>query len=226
VGSVWGIVVAGGSGTRFGGPKQFVSLAGRTVAERSVAACRSVCERVVLVVPAGAPDERDESDGSPGAPAHGADVVVVGGPTRAASVRSGLAALGPDAAVVVVHDAARPLAQPALFEAVVGALGSGAAGAICAVAVSDTVKRVRRDARDDVTVAETVDRSDLVAVQTPQAFVVDVLRRAHEHEPEATDDAALVEALGLRVAVVPGDPGNLKLTTPADLARAELLVGA
>jgi len=217
MGSVWGIVVAGGSGTRFGAPKQFVSLAGRTVAERSVAACRVVCERVVLVVPAGSAPPPDD---------HGADIVVPGGATRAASVRSGLSALGPDADIVVVHDAARPLARPELFESVVEALGRGAAGAICAVAVSDTVKRVTAGPGEDVAVVETLDRSDLVTVQTPQAFVVEVLRRAHEGEPEATDDAALVEALGLTVAVVPGDPGNLKLTTPADLARAELMVGA
>jgi 2-C-methyl-D-erythritol 4-phosphate cytidylyltransferase len=217
MGSVWGIVVAGGSGTRFGAHKQFVSLAGRTVAERSVAACRAVCERVVLVVPAGSETPPDN---------HGADIVVDGGATRAGSVRSGLSALGPDAEIVVVHDAARPLARPELFASVVDALGRGAAGAICAVAVSDTVKRVTSGPGEDVAVVETLDRSDLVTVQTPQAFVVDVLRRAHEGEPEATDDAALVEALGLTVAVVPGDPGNLKLTTPADLARAELMVGA
>jgi 2-C-methyl-D-erythritol 4-phosphate cytidylyltransferase len=214
VGRVFGIVVAGGSGSRYGAQKQFAALAGRTVAERSVAAARSVADRVVLVVPAGS-----------GPAAHGADLVVTGGATRSASVRAGLAAVGEDAEVVVVHDAARPLARPELFAAVLDAVRAGAAGAICAVALSDTVKKVVRDDRG-VRVLSTLERTDLVAVQTPQAFRPDALRRAHAGEPEATDDAALVEALGLEVAVVEGDPGNLKLTTPDDLARAERLLGA
>jgi 2-C-methyl-D-erythritol 4-phosphate cytidylyltransferase len=139
-------------------------------------------------------------------------------------VRAGLRAVGPEAEIVVVHDAARPLAGPQLFKAVVAALeADGVVGAICALPVTDTVKRVVRARGGDPSVVETLDRSELVAVQTPQAFSVDVLRRAHEGEPDATDDAALVEALGLTVSVVPGDPDNLKLTTPADLARAELL---
>jgi 2-C-methyl-D-erythritol 4-phosphate cytidylyltransferase len=211
MGRVWGVVVAGGSGSRFGKAKQFVSLAGRPVAERSVAACRSVCDRVVLVVPGGTTNE-----------AHGADIVVEGGASRAASVRAGLAALPDDAEIVVVHDAARPLARPELFASVVAALSNDVAGAVPGIAVSDTVKRVRRDG-SDATVVETLDRSELVAVQTPQAFRLDALRRAHSGDPDATDDAALVEAIGLRVAVVPGDPDNLKLTTPADLVRAESL---
>jgi 2-C-methyl-D-erythritol 4-phosphate cytidylyltransferase len=215
VGRVAGIVVAGGAGTRFGAPKQFLPLAGRSVAERSVGACRSVADRVVLVVPTGAQSET-----------HGADLVVEGGDTRAASVRAGLSVIDPDADAVVVHDAARPLARPELFAAVLAALESGAAGAVCAVAVSDTVKRVARGPGDGLSVVETLDRSELVAVQTPQAFRPDALRRAHAGEPDATDDAALVEALGLRVAVVPGDPENLKLTTPADFARAERILGA
>jgi 2-C-methyl-D-erythritol 4-phosphate cytidylyltransferase len=220
MGRVWGVVVAGGSGTRFGEAKQFASLAGRPVARWAVTACRSVCDSVVLVVPA----DRLSNDA---AVRHGADVVVAGGPTRAASVRAGLQVLGPEAEIVVVHDAARPLATPELFKAVVAALAGGqVAGAICAVPVTDTVKRVAAGDRDsESAVVETLDRADLVAVQTPQAFFVEVLRRAHEGDPEATDDAALVEALGLTVSVVPGDPDNLKLTTPADLARAETLLG-
>jgi 2-C-methyl-D-erythritol 4-phosphate cytidylyltransferase len=214
VGRVWGIVVAGGSGSRFGAQKQFAPLAGRTVAARSVAATRSVADQVVLVVPDGA-----------GGDTHGADVVVVGGATRSASVRAGLAAVGADAEVVVVHDAARPLARPELFAKVLEAVRAGAPGAICALAVSDTVKRVVRDGRG-TRVAATLDRAELVAVQTPQAFQAAALRRAHEGGPDATDDAALLEALGLDVAVVEGDPGNFKLTTPEDLARAERLLGA
>jgi 2-C-methyl-D-erythritol 4-phosphate cytidylyltransferase len=214
---VWGVVVAGGSGERFGAPKQFALLGGRPVLEWSVAACRPSCARVVLVLPAG----DDALAAEP--PPYGADVVVRGGATRAASVRAGLAAVPLDVDVVVVHDAARPLAAPALFEAVVAALGDGAAGAICALPVSDTLKRTDRSFSDEAApvVLGTVDRRELVAVQTPQAFVASVLRRAHASNPDATDDAALVEALGATVRVVQGDPGNLKLTTPVDLAFAE-----
>ncbi|HLN16046.1 MAG TPA: 2-C-methyl-D-erythritol 4-phosphate cytidylyltransferase [Acidimicrobiales bacterium] len=218
--SVWAVVVAGGSGERFGRMKQFALLGGRPVVARAVAACRSVARGVVLVVPKGATDED-----------YGADAVVVGGATRSASVREGLAAVPGDADVVVVHDAVRPLAPPALFAAVLAALADGeAAGAVPALPVADTLKRVaplltERAGPPWPVVQATVDRGDLVAVQTPQAFVAEVLRRAHAGGPEATDDAALLEALGATVRVVPGDPRNLKLTTPADLARAEQLLG-
>ncbi len=211
MGGVWGVVVAGGSGRRFGAPKQFALLAGRPVVEWSVLACRSVADGVVLVLPPGATSR------------HGADVVVPGGPTRSASVRHGLEAIPADATVVVVHDGARPLADPALFQAVVEAVGEDAPGAICAVALADTVKRV---GGEPPVVQATLARADLVAVQTPQAFLADVLRQAHVDGPDATDDAALLEALGATVRVVPGDPRNLKLTTPADLAYAEHLLAA
>jgi 2-C-methyl-D-erythritol 4-phosphate cytidylyltransferase len=207
---VWAIVVAGGSGQRFGQRKQFALLGGRPMAQWSVAACRPVSSGVVLVVPTGY-----ERQGE-----HGADRVVVGGPTRAASVRCGLAAVPDDAEVILVHDAARPLAPEALFDAVVAAVSGPEGGAaICALPVSDTIKRV-----DDGFVTATLDRSELVAVQTPQAFRADLLRRAHSTGAEATDDAALVELLGEPVRVVPGDPRNLKITTEADLHTAERLL--
>jgi 2-C-methyl-D-erythritol 4-phosphate cytidylyltransferase len=118
--------------------------------------------------------------------------------------------------VVIVHDAARPLATPGLFSAVLGALTSaGVDGAIPGVPVSDTIKRVH-----DGHVVSTLDRSELMAVQTPQAFKADVIRRAHAGGREATDDAALVEAIGGRVVVVAGEIGNVKVTTAADLAWA------
>lgn len=200
------IVVAAGEGERYGSRKQFCDLAGRSVASRSVDVARAVAEFVVIVVP---PDATSES--------HGADAVVAGGPSRAASVRAGLAAIEGSARVVVVHDAARPLASPALFRAVVRALDdSSLAGAVPGLAIADTVKRV--NGHDDPIVVETLDRMTLVAVQTPQAFVADTLRRAHDEQREATDDASLVEAIGGRVAIVPGEPGNRKLTTRDDLA--------
>jgi 2-C-methyl-D-erythritol 4-phosphate cytidylyltransferase len=122
---------------------------------------------------------------------------------------------------VVVHDAARPLATRALFEAVVAAVRSGADAAIPGLPVADTLKRVR-----DERVLETVDRGELVAVQTPQAFRASMLRAAHAGSDDATDDAALVEAVGGNVVVVPGEPRNLKITTPDDLLVAAALLDA
>jgi len=120
---------------------------------------------------------------------------------------------------VIVHDAARPFASVALFEAVVAAIAAGADGAVPGVPVTDTVKRVHGDA-----VVATLDRSELVTVQTPQAFAASILRAAHASGGDDTDDAALVEAAGGRVVVVPGDAVNAKLTTPHDLelARADV----
>jgi 2-C-methyl-D-erythritol 4-phosphate cytidylyltransferase len=207
---VWAVVVAGGSGRRYGQLKQFALLGDRPVVAWAVAACRPSSSGVVLVLPPGGADGL----------AHGADVVVEGGATRAESVRRGLAAVPDQAEVIVVHDAARPLASPDLFRAVIAAVTVGGAdGAIPALPVSDTIKVVNGE-----TVTATLDRSVLVAVQTPQAFVGDVLRRAHARGAEATDDAALVEMLGATVRVVPGEPHNLKITTPADLGTAEGLL--
>jgi 2-C-methyl-D-erythritol 4-phosphate cytidylyltransferase len=210
--SVWAVVVAAGGGSRFGAHKQFASLGGRPVVAWSVVSAQSAADGVVLVLPAG------HRDGAGGEELHGADVAVTGGATRAESVRAGLAAVPRDAEIVVVHDGVRPLASPALFRAVIDAVRSGADAVVPGLAVVDTLKRVAGDV-----VVDTVARHDLVAVQTPQAFRADVLRRAHEGEPDATDDAALVEALGATVRVVPGDPRNVKVTTPADLEIAQSL---
>jgi 2-C-methyl-D-erythritol 4-phosphate cytidylyltransferase len=199
--TTWAIVVAAGSGSRFGGTKQFEELEGRRVVDWALAATRSVADGVVLVVPA---DHVD--DGSP------ADTVVAGGATRSASVRAGLDAVPADAEVVVVHDAARPFAAPALFEAVVAAVRDGADAAVPGVPLADTVKRVAGSQ-----VVETLDRAELVAVQTPQAFTAQAIRQAHAGAGEATDDAALVELAGGRVVVVPGDPANTKITLRTDL---------
>ena len=212
MGGVWAIVVAGGGGRRFGGPKQFEDLHGRRVLDWSLAAARAACDGVVAVVPA---------DRLAGESAHHESErgTVAGGATRSGSVRAGLAAVPADAEIVVVHDAARPLAGAELFHRVVAAIRAGADAAVPGVPVADTVKRVK-----DGRVVATVDRSDLVGVQTPQAFRAGVLRQAHAGDPEATDDAALVEALGGAVVVVEGDPRNLKLTSPDDLTVARALL--
>lgn len=206
---MWAVVVAAGGGSRFGGKKQFAMIGGRPMVDWSLSTARAVVDGVVLVVPAG--DPRISSPGS-----CGADIVVEGGKTRAESVRAGLAAVPDDAGIVVVHDGARPLATTALFAAVIGEVRSGADAAVPATPVADTLKRVA-----DGAVSGTVERDGLVAVQTPQAFRADVLRRAHATGGDATDDAGLVEALGIEVRVVPGEARNLKVTTAADLELAQ-----
>lgn len=201
---VWVVVVAAGSGRRFGGPKQYEPLAGRRVIDWSIAAARTVADGVVVVVP---PESMTDE------PA--ADVVVVGGATRSASVRAGLAAVPDDAAVVLVHDAARPMASHALFRSVVDAVLAGADVAVPALAVTDSMC-------DQSGVP--VDREGLRTVQTPQGFRADALRRVHASAPEATDDASLVVGAGGRLRMVQGERWNLKITEPDDLAVAALFL--
>ena len=205
----WAIVVAGGEGRRFGAAKQFLDLAGRPVLDWSVEAARSVADEVVLVLPS-------DALGDPARHA-GCRLVAAGGVTRADSVRAGLALVAPEVEYVLVHDAARPLASPALFRAVADALAAGAEAVVPGLALHDTIKRVV-----DGRVESTLRREELVAVQTPQGFRAEVLRRAHATGAEASDDAALVEALGVSVRVVPGEEHNVKLTTTADLGLAAL----
>jgi 2-C-methyl-D-erythritol 4-phosphate cytidylyltransferase len=204
----WGIVVAAGSGARFGGAKQFLEVGGERLVDRAVLSATRCCNGVVVVLPAGV-----DWDGPPIAAS------VVGGATRAESVRSGLAAVPMEADVVLVHDAARPLAADDLFSAVISAVEAGADGAVPGVAISDTVKRIAGDR-----VLETVPREDLVTVQTPQAFRAPSLRAAHAGGADGTDDAALVESKGGTVIVVPGDPINVKVTGPDDVALVEALL--
>jgi 2-C-methyl-D-erythritol 4-phosphate cytidylyltransferase len=204
---VWAIIVAGGMGTRFGAPKQFADLGGRPLVSWSLAAARQACDGIVLVLPAGGATGRWD-----------ADVTVSGGATRSKSVRAGLAAVPATADIVAVHDAARPLARPSLWEKVVDAVAAGADGAVPASPVTDTVKEIRSDGR-----LSTLDRERLVAVQTPQAFRAAVLREAHLAGEDATDDASMVEAIGGRIALVDGPPDNVKVTSPLDLVVAAAL---
>lgn len=204
--SAWAIVVAAGCGSRFGGDKQSADLGGRRVVDWSIAAANQSCSGVVVVIP-------------PGSPGFGAEVEVEGGATRSESVRRGLGAVPDDAEVIAVHDGARPLATTELFAAVIDAVRSGADGAVPGLPVADALQRVEGDE-----IAAPVDRSGLVAVQTPQAFRAAALRDAHAGGADAADDAALVVAGGGRVVVVPGQTGNVKITTAADLelARAQV----
>ncbi|HET7522552.1 MAG TPA: 2-C-methyl-D-erythritol 4-phosphate cytidylyltransferase [Acidimicrobiales bacterium] len=203
----WAVVVAGGSGSRFGGPKQFAALAGRPLVEWSLETARKFCDGVVLVLPPGTPGE------------WGSALVVTGGETRSDSVRAGLAAVPDGVDMIVVHDAARPLAGEALWQAVLEAVEAGADGAIPACPVTDTIKKRTSDG-----VLVTLERSELVAVQTPQAFRAGAIKQAHAGGGHATDDAALVEAAGGRVVLVEGDPRNIKVTTTTDLLVAEALI--
>ncbi len=208
--SVWVIVVAAGGGTRFGSAKQFELLGDSTVIDRSVATAQRCADGVVVVLPPA--DVRWQAPEGL--------LTVAGGATRSGSVRAGLARVPSDAEVIIVHDAARPLATPALYEATIAAVRAGAHAAIPGSPVTDTIKRVGGS-----TVIATVDRRDLVAVQTPQAFAGAALRAAHaQPDAEGTDDAALIEANGGTVVVVAGEPRNLKLTVADDLIVARALL--
>jgi 2-C-methyl-D-erythritol 4-phosphate cytidylyltransferase len=202
--STWAIVVAGGSGERFGQRKQYLALGNERVLDWALRSAADRTDGVVLVVPADVVDEPEPL----------ATVVVAGGATRSDSVRAGLAAVPTDAETIVVHDAARPVPMPGIWERVLAAIDAGADAAVPAVPLADTLREVG---------GGTVDRSRFVAVQTPQAFRASVLRAAHATGAHGSDDASLVEAAGGRVVVVDGDPANIKITTPIDLSVAELL---
>lgn len=218
--SVTAVVVGAGAGERLGAgqPKAFVRVRGRPmiVAAAQAAAASSAVDDVVVVVPDGMQSEARALLAEASVTA----TVVVGGATRQGSVRAALEAIDEEVDAIVVHDAARAFASPELFTTVVEAVRAGADAAVPALGITDTVKRVH----EGVVVA-TLDRSELVAAQTPQAFRASALRQAHAEAASttasmtATDDASMLEAVGYAVRVVPGEPGNVKITTAADLAR-------
>jgi 2-C-methyl-D-erythritol 4-phosphate cytidylyltransferase len=207
---VVGIVPAGGSGERLGAerPKAFVVVGGKPMLEYSLDALRPACDRIVVAAP----------------PGHEGDGFVTGGPSRSASVRNAVEA-APEADVFVVHDAARPFVTVDLVRRCVESL-VGVDAVVAAAPVTDTIK----EAGPDRVVARTLDRGGLWAIQTPQVFRADVLRRALDVDVSAlaaaTDDASLVERDGGTVRVVPAPRENLKVTTPLDLRLAELLLAA
>ena len=216
------IVPAAGRGERLGagGPKAFVTVAGTPLVVHAV---RSLvgAQTVDLVVVAAPPEAVATTKELLAAHALSEVLVVAGGVTRQESVARALEVLPPDVALVLVHDAARSLAPSQLADAVVAALRAGADAVVPGVPVADTVKVV--DALEVVT--GTPDRAALRAVQTPQGFVRTTLEAAHAAGgDEATDDAGLVERLGLSVLVVPGSEEAFKITRPLDLVVAEAVL--
>lgn len=216
--------MAAGRGERLGGanPKAFAGLGGRPLLAESVERLDASdwIEAIVVV----APEEWEEPVIllSEEVGAGKVTMSVAGGETRADSVRLGLAEVPEEAAVVLVHDAARPLLPEAVIERVILGLEPGWDGVVPVLPVPDTLKRVDGDR-----VVETVSRDGLVAVQTPQAFPAATLRSALGGEVAgASDCAGYVEAAGGRVRAVPGDPRLLKITGPEDLALAETLLAA
>jgi len=216
--SVWAIVAAAGQGDRLGAdrPKAFVKLGERVLLAESLERLER-CEwidGIVVAAPAGWEEPAILLAEELGAGK--VTEVVAGGETRSASVARALAEVPQDAAVVLVHDAARPLVTDEVVERLVAALGEGWDGAVPGLPVPDTLKRVEHGR-----VVETVPRDGLYAVQTPQAFAAPVLRAAYAAGGDDTDCAALVEARGGRVTVVEGDSRLVKVTAPADLAVVE-----
>jgi 2-C-methyl-D-erythritol 4-phosphate cytidylyltransferase len=220
------IIVAAGSGVRFGSnvPKAFVKIGGRTMLSYSLVIVRQVnsINEVVIAIPNGFEDAARAEVAAAGL---GVPVKITpGGIERQDSVRIALELTSAESELVIVHDAARPLATPAIFEACLSA-AARAGGAIAAVLVSDTLKRIV-----DGAISATVARAGLWQAQTPQAFRRDLLVAAHLRAVRegivATDDADLVECMGARVEVVEASTNNIKITTPSDLAIVEAIIAA
>jgi len=203
-------VVAGGSGSRFGAPKQFLELRGRRVIDRAVETAAASSDGVIVVLPVNVELGYHSVADTP-------VLVAVGGSTRSASVTNGLVLVPADASIVLVHDAARPLCPAEVFERVVDAVTQGAKAV---VPVLDVVDSLRERA------GTSVDRDGLVAVQTPQGFDADTLRRAYGEAAgdAASDDATLVERIGVDVVQVAGHEASRKITQPLDFKIAELII--
>ncbi len=225
MGSAYAVIPAAGRSTRMGGTvsKQLLPLAGRPVVEHSLRAMLAVpVDGIVLVV---APGQEDAFASALGPLLRQENIRIVrGGATRRLSVRQGLAALPAGVEVVLVHDGARPLVRPERAREVLREARRWGAS-VLAVPVKDTIKVAAGE-----TVRETLPRDELWQVQTPQAFMRDLLLEAHDRADregfEGTDDASLVERLGHPVRLVRGDYSNIKITTPEDLLLAQALLAA
>ena len=220
------IIVAAGSGVRLGRsePKAFVKIGGRTMLSYSLRVIASIAtiKELVIAVP-------DGFESAARAEVTAAAIripvkITRGGAERQDSVRIALGLTSSESDLVVVHDAARPMATAKMFEACLEA-ASRAGGAIAAIPLADTLKRVV-----DSAITETIARAELWQAQTPQAFRRDILVAAHRRAVDqrflATDDADLVERNGIRVEVIEGSTANIKITTPSDLAIVEAIIAA
>lgn len=205
--SVWAVLLAAGSGRRFGRLKQFVEIGGQRAVDRVVRTSRRVVDGVVLVLPEGV-----RWDGPV------VDALTVGGSTRSQSVRAGLALVPESAQVVLIHDAAHPLARERLLQAVVSKVVAGADGAVCVLPMTQVVERVHEGM-----VVEVLSKSGQVLAQSPTAFRAEILRQAHADGPETVEDVGLVVSRGARVATVMGDPLNLHITCVEEYRMARAL---
>jgi len=194
-------------------PKALIQIDGVTLIERAFAALSTVVDEIVITAPAGYEEQFRAIVGE-------SATVITGGVLRSDSVNLAVKSLSPTTKYVLVHDAARALATSDLASRVLAELQSGQSAVIPALSVVDTIKEVDRDGY----VRNTPDRAALKAVQTPQGFAVEVLKRAHEASHDATDDAALVEALGIKVKTIPGEARAMKITNPEDIATAITLI--
>ena len=210
------IIAAAGSGERFGAtlPKALISLGNRTLIEHAVAALAPIASEIVICAPTGYEKQIQDLVGA-------GITVVTGGTTRSDSVRAGIAALTGESKFVLVHDAARALASTQLAKQVLAALEKGEVAVIPGLELIDTVKSV--DTRGHVT--STPNRTTMRRVQTPQGFDLEILKKAHASGADATDDGALIEAIGKKVLIIKGEERALKITTPADLATALSMLG-
>jgi 2-C-methyl-D-erythritol 4-phosphate cytidylyltransferase/2-C-methyl-D-erythritol 2,4-cyclodiphosphate synthase len=209
------IIAGAGMGHRLGAeiPKALIQIDGVTLIERAFAALSPVVDEIVITAPAGYEEQFRAIVGE-------SAKVITGGVLRSDSVNLALKSLSPSVKYVLVHDAARALASSELVSRVLSELANGEAAVIPALNVIDTIKEVDRDGY----VRNTPDRAVLRAVQTPQGFSVEVLKRAHEASQDATDDAALVEALGIKVKTISGEARAIKITNPEDIATAITLL--
>lgn len=204
--SIWSIIVAAGTGTRFGALKQFSEFAGMSVLEHSIKPFIGLVEGIIVVTD---PNNNDLSIPS-------IDKVVTGGMTRSDSVKNGLIEVPPDCEHVLVHDSARPMLTSDLVSRVIDELQAGALAVTPVMDLVDSIRSIKGD---------VLDRSNYCTVQTPQGFRADVLSAAHEQGLSGTDDAGMVSALGIDVTCIPGEPYNFKVTYPNDLLVCEALYG-
>tara|TARA_Y100000746_G_scaffold187395_1_gene166366 strand:- start:2839 stop:3528 length:690 start_codon:yes stop_codon:yes gene_type:complete len=204
--NVWTVIVAAGGSSRFGADKQKVKIGQKTVLECAVSTAGDVGP-VVVVGKAEFVAEIEKTFSSN----RSVEAVVAGGSTRTASVSAGLLAVPNTAEIILIHDGARPLATQVLFNRVIDAVNGGADAVVPGIEVSDSLRSVR---------GHEVNRSEVVAVQTPQGFKASTLRTAYLNQDEFTDDASKVEAMGVKVEIIEGESNNLKITHPVDLLVA------